>query len=364
MRRVPWPLIPDRSSGCRLLLAFCFLAALAAPGCGHEEKSHYTSVSKPPTVRIIQPEVRNIVRDVGQPSFIEAYERTSIYPKLTAYIDKWIVDIGDKVKKGDVLATLFVPELVEDFGTKKATVKLDEERVLLARKKVEVADADVKAAEASLTESKAILAKYQAEVDRWDTEVKRLTHEVSQGVVDPQILLESTNQWKSSAASRGAAKATIAKAEAELLSKQATLAKAKVDVSVAQADLAVATSEAKRIEAWVGYLTLTAPFDGVIVVRNANTFDFVLPATGDPSADPRAPHLSPSGGADLRRRSHGHRPDLRRHPRAGRQLRSNRDEGHRAGTGVPRRADPGQRHAHLMGPQHQEPHAACRDRPA
>ena len=284
------------SWGCRLL-SFCLLAVLAAPGCGHEEKSHYSSVSQPPAVRIIQPEVRTIVRVVGQPSFIEAYERTSIYPKLTAYIDKWIVDIGDKVKKGDVLATLFVPELREDFGTKKATVKLDKERVELAKKLVEVAEADVKAAEASLAEARAILAKYQAEVDRWDTEVKRLTHEVDRGVVDPQILNESTNQWRSSVASRDAARATIAKAEAELLSKQATLAKAKVDVSVAQADLAVATSEEKRIEAWVGYLTLPAPFNGVVVARNANTFDFVLPSTGDPSADARIPHLSPSGVA-------------------------------------------------------------------
>ncbi len=41
------------------------------------------------------------------------------------------------------------------------------------------------------------------------------------------------------------ARATITKAEAELLSKGATFAKTKVDVSVAQADLAVATSEAK-----------------------------------------------------------------------------------------------------------------------
>ena len=294
MRRVAGYMIPNRSSGYRVL-ALCLLAAVAAPGCGHEEKSHFTSVSKPPTVQIIQPEVRKLVRDVGQPSFIEAFERTSIYPKLTGYIDKWIVDIGDKVKKGEVLATLFVPELVEDHGTKKATVKLDEERVQLARKMVEVTAADVKAAEARLGEAKAILNKYEAEVERWDTEVKRLTHEVDRGVVDPQILNESTNQWKSSVASRDAAKATITKAEAELLSRQATLAKAKVDVSVAQADLAVATSEAKRIEAWVGYLTLTAPFDGVIVARNANTFDFVLPSSGDPSADARAPHLSPSG---------------------------------------------------------------------
>jgi hypothetical protein len=47
----------------------------------------------------------------------------------------------------------------------------------------------------------------------------------------------------------------------------------------------------------VGYLTLPAPFDGVIVARNANTFDFVLPTTGDPTALPRAPYLSPSGAA-------------------------------------------------------------------
>ena len=86
---------------------------------------------------------------------------------------------------------------------------------------VEVAEADVKAAEARLEEAKAILGKYQAEVDRWDTEVKRLKREVERGVVDPQILLESTNQSKSSTAARDAAKATIKKAEAELLSDEA-----------------------------------------------------------------------------------------------------------------------------------------------
>ena len=38
---------------------------------------------------------------------------------MTGYIEKWNVDIGDKVKKGDTLATLFVPELVEDYETRR-----------------------------------------------------------------------------------------------------------------------------------------------------------------------------------------------------------------------------------------------------
>jgi multidrug efflux pump subunit AcrA (membrane-fusion protein) len=61
--------------------------------------------------------------------------------------------------------------------------------------------------------------------------------------------------------------------------------------------LKVAESEEKKLQAWVDYLVLPAPFDGVVVSRNANTFDFVLPARGDPSALGRGPYLSPSGNA-------------------------------------------------------------------
>ena len=127
----------------------------SASGCGHEAKIEFKSVAEAPDrAGRSSRTVRTIVRVVGQPSFIESYERTSIYPKLTGYIEKWIVDIGDKVKKGDVLATLFVPELVEDFETKKATVELDQANgSTLAQKLVEVAEADVKAAEARVAEA-------------------------------------------------------------------------------------------------------------------------------------------------------------------------------------------------------------------
>ncbi len=106
MRQILSPTISNRAAGCRRLVLW-LLAALAAPGCRHGPHIEFISTTKPTTVQLIQPKFRNIVRVVGQPSFIESYERTSIYPKPTAYIQKWIVDIGDRVKKNDVLATLF-----------------------------------------------------------------------------------------------------------------------------------------------------------------------------------------------------------------------------------------------------------------
>ena len=118
-------------------------------------------------------------------------------------------------------------------------------------------------------------------------------------MVNPQVLFESTNQLKSSAAVRDKAKATIKRAKAELLAAQSTLAKDRVDVGVAEADLKVAESQEKYAQAWVDYLTLTAPFDGVITVRNANTFDFVLPTTGDPTAYYLSPDISTGGAAPI-----------------------------------------------------------------
>ena len=80
MRRVLRSTVSDLGFGCRRP-AYWLVAAVALSGCGHEGKVDVKSVTEPPTVRLVLPLVRKIVRVVGQPSFIEAYERTSIYPK-------------------------------------------------------------------------------------------------------------------------------------------------------------------------------------------------------------------------------------------------------------------------------------------
>ena len=298
MRQAPRPAFPGKSPGLTRAIPWLTLA-VAAAGCEHKPIAKVESVAAPPAVQITHPAIRSIVRVVGQPSFVEAYEQTPIYPKLTAYIQKWYVDIGDKVKKGQTLADLFVPEVREDYQTKKANVEVARAKIAFALKQVDVATAQVTAAKARVSEAKATLDKYAAIVERWDSEVKRLQRESDRGVVSPQVLLESQKQHRADVASYEAQKATIQATEADQLAREAALEKAKVDVTVARADLSVAESEERKLAAWVDYLTLAAPYDGIIVARNANTGDFVLPATGDPSANHLAPDISPGKAAPI-----------------------------------------------------------------
>lgn len=279
---------------------FLVIASLATTACSRHAKTEEARPNAAPlSVRVIRPETRDIVRVVGQPSFVESYERTSIYPKLSGYITKWHVDIGDKVKKSQVLADLFVPEVEEDCQTKFEAVEYAQERVRLAKELVKVADANVRVAAAHLKAAQEILDQFEAQVVRWDKEVKRLGRETRLGHVDVRVLRESENQLTSSTAARDAALAEIEQAEANLESKTATFTEDEVGVDVAKAAVEVARYDYLRVKALVDwYLKLYAPFDGVIIARNANTWDFVLPATGDPTADHyRDPNKSPSGKA-------------------------------------------------------------------
>ncbi len=202
-------------------------------------------------------------------------------------------------------------------------------------------------------------------VERWDSEVKRLQNEVDKGVVDPQVLLESTNQLKSSTAARKRRRRRSPRPRRTCCPTRPRSPRPRSTSRSHAGDLSVAESEAKRIKAWVGYLTLTAPFDGVIMVRNANTFDFVLPATGDPTAMERSPNLSPGGAAPIYVVD---RTDIVRIfvdiPEQDANYVHVGTKATVLAKGLPRRADTRHRHAHLMGLECQEPDTPCRDRPA
>lgn len=283
-------------------LAGCVIGAILlviVPGCRRPAASDEKPISDVPQVEVVKPTVRTIVRNVGQPSFVEAYEQTAIYPKFSAYIEKWNVDIGDRVKKDQPLATLFVPELLQEYEQKKSLVVEMAALVKQAEKLVDVGEAKLKAADFKVKQARANVGQSQALVSRWESEVNRLTAMVRDRVVDKQVLAESERQLQSNKASHDAALAAVDGSLADQAAALANLEKARVDVGVARARLQVATADRERVKALTGYLTLTAPFDGIIVARNANAGDFVLPATGDPSAAPRSSDQSASKGSPI-----------------------------------------------------------------
>ncbi|MCS6849777.1 MAG: hypothetical protein NZ700_01245 [Gemmataceae bacterium] len=286
----------SEGSGGRVWVA---LLAATIVGCSSRAPADILPVSDKPQVRLVNPERRTISRTIGQPGFVDACEQTAIYAKLSGYLEKWYVDINDRVTKDQVLATLFIPELIQEHEQRKAAVVRSQALVDQANKLVEVAEANLQAASAQVAEAKATIGKYQALVERWQSEVKRPTTLVPQKVLDQQVLDESVRQLQASIASRDAAEAELRTATANQTAVRAALAKATVDVAVAKANLQVAQADERRLSALVGYTRLTSPYDGIVVARNANTGDFVLPATGDPSAEPRSSDQSSARAAPI-----------------------------------------------------------------
>jgi RND family efflux transporter MFP subunit len=279
---------PLLSRHCAAATSIVLLLALTT-GCHRQQAEAKHSGSESPAVRIAKPELRTISYALDQPGFVDAYEQTSIFSKVSGFIRHFYVDIGQEIKKGERLADIFVPELDEEHQRKMAQVELDKRLVEQAQQLVVVAESNVQMAIAQLAEAKANVGKYQAEVVRWDSELKRLTQMVAEKVVDRQILTETQRQFDSAKASRDAAQATVAAREADRVTSQANLGKAKIDVETAKAQVKVAEADERTAAALLAYTKVTAPYDGVVTVRNANTGDYVQAVTGDKStANPSA----------------------------------------------------------------------------
>ena len=81
----------------------------------------------------------------------------------------------------------------------------------------------------------------------------------------------------------------MAAREADRVTSEANLGKAKIDVETQKAKVKVSEADERKAAAMLAYTKVTAPYDGVVTVRNANTGDYVQAVTGDKStANPSA----------------------------------------------------------------------------
>lgn len=134
------------------------------------------------------------VRTTRQPAHIEAYEETTIYAKAAGFVSKVQVDLGSRVKRGDVLAELWIPEMEQDHARKQALVEEAAAAVGQADAAIIAAEAALSAAAAEVEESRAQIERYQAELKFRNSEHARFTELVASRAVEQALLDEKLKQ--------------------------------------------------------------------------------------------------------------------------------------------------------------------------
>ena len=73
-------------------------------------------------VETIRPIRADIAHSFNTNGTLEAFETADLYPKVSGYLAEVRVDIGDRVKAGQVLAVISLPETEKELAEAEATV--------------------------------------------------------------------------------------------------------------------------------------------------------------------------------------------------------------------------------------------------
>jgi len=176
------------------------------------------AMNAPPLVDVVVAEPLQGMQRLALPGQTAAWHASTIYARVSGYVGKWFVDIGDRVKAGQVLALIETPDL----------------------------DAQLAAARAQLQAGRAQILVRQAE-----TRLSRTTWErwrdSPQGVVSEQEREEKKADYES--------------AEARLKS--------------AEADVALDEARVNQYAALAAFKKVAAPYDGVITSRDIDIGNLV-----------------------------------------------------------------------------------------
>lgn len=212
----------------RVLLVLCGAAigaaALAASGItdrarSMQEVADWTDAQAVQSVRTVRPQHGPAEDQMVLPGTVSAFDMSSLYPRASGYVAGWTKDIGARVTKGEVLATISAPDLDQQLAEAKAQLGQ-----LTAA--VQQAQANADLGQATDTRTARLVVQGWSSKEQGDTD--RLT-----------------------AASRTAA---LAVAKANVTTQEAVVGR---------------LQELKRFE------EIVAPFDGVVTARNVDVGDLV-----------------------------------------------------------------------------------------
>jgi RND family efflux transporter MFP subunit len=162
-------------------------------------------------VSVVNPRRSASTEDLTLPGTVRPFQETAIYARTSGYLRRWLVDIGDRVQSGQLLAEIDTPEL----------------------------DQQIDQAKASLSQVRARLALAQANVGLAQSTLKRYEAAAPGGGITPQ----------------------------ELDEKRASCEVARATVAAAQADVEAGEANVRRLVQLKDFASVTAPFAGTVTGR-------------------------------------------------------------------------------------------------
>jgi RND family efflux transporter MFP subunit len=141
-----------------------------------------------PRAELIKPTVLSSDRALELPGTAQSLEETTLYPRASGYVRRWLVDIGDQVKENQLLAEIETPEL----------------------------DAQIDQARADLANAQAMKVRSESTAALSSTERKRYETLTPAGVASGQELEQRRTQANVDESNIKVASATVASQEASL----------------------------------------------------------------------------------------------------------------------------------------------------
>jgi HlyD family secretion protein len=187
----------------------------------------------------------DVARSVVATGKIQPITKVEVKSKASGIVEKLYVDINYKVKKGQELAQLDQQEI---------QAQVDAQRAQLASTQANVGTYEANVEQDKVNAAAPDLPMYKVTLDR-NLEMQK------EGIVSRQTLDDANKDYLAALTRRDSAKAQIGVDTAKL--KQA-----RAQVQQAEASL-------KQLEEQLGYTTIVAPMDGVILSRDVEIGDAV-----------------------------------------------------------------------------------------
>jgi len=229
-------------------------------------------------VEVIAPQKGAMQRLTTQPGSVQAFESVPLFAKVPGFLKTQNVDIGDRIKKGDVLAVVDVPELEKQVEREHAAVDRARSKVIQMKARVASARADKEAAQAGVTQAEATKRSSEAWVRYRTVRHQTMKELFATRSIDEKQVDETREHLEASKETWEASKAAIITSKARVTSCDAKIQETEADVAVAQSEVKVAQAELGKVQVQLAFATIPAPFDGVVTYRAMFPGDFVRAA--------------------------------------------------------------------------------------